>query len=48
MIVGLYPADEFNDSLVFKQKPYYVATVNEETDNFQLKYLRKGKYKLSV
>ena len=46
MMVGLYPADEFKDSLVFKQKPYYVATANAKTGDFQLKYLRQGRYRI--
>jgi len=45
IIVGLYPAKNFKDSLVFKQKPYYVATA-DKSGNFHLKYLRKGKYRI--
>ena len=46
LIVGLYPAENFKDSLVFKQKPYYVATADNKTGTFHLKYLREGKYRI--
>jgi len=45
IIVGLYPLEGFKDSLVFKQKPYYVTTA-DKNGSFHLKYLRKGKYKI--
>lgn len=46
VLVGLYQVDEnFKDSLILKNKPYYVSRVNESGE-YDLKYLKKGKYKL--
>jgi uncharacterized protein (DUF2141 family) len=45
IIVGLYQADTFKDSLVFTRKPYYV-TVADQTGNFTFNHLKQGVYKL--
>ncbi len=46
VLVGLYQADEnFNDSVILKNKPYYVSRVNESGE-YDLKYLKQGRYKL--
>lgn len=46
VLVGLYKYDQnFNDSIIIKQKPYYIARVNENGE-FNLKYLRDGQYKI--
>ncbi|MFV0237801.1 MAG: Ig-like domain-containing protein [Flavobacteriales bacterium] len=43
-LVGLYKIDTaFNDSTLFKQKPYYV-TRPDSLGNFQFKYLHEGRY----
>jgi len=45
-LVGLYKIDEeYTDSLILKNKPYYVSRVNENGE-FDLKFLRNGKYKI--
>jgi uncharacterized protein (DUF2141 family) len=44
-IVVLYKAKNFNDSLVFKKKPYYVAVV-DKAGNYNLTHLKSGKYKI--
>lgn len=46
VLVGLYKVDqEFNDSIILKNKPYYVSRVNESGE-YDLKFLKQGKYKL--
>ncbi|APD06827.1 hypothetical protein UJ101_01308 [Flavobacteriaceae bacterium UJ101] len=43
-LVGLYKIDTaFNDSTIFKQKPYYV-TRPDSLGNFKFKYLHEGDY----
>ncbi|MFV0530759.1 MAG: Ig-like domain-containing protein [Flavobacteriales bacterium] len=43
-LVGLYKIDTtFNDSTIFKQKPYYV-TRPDSLGNFKFKYLHEGNY----
>lgn len=46
LVVGLYPFDEnYNDSLILREKPFYVAKPNE-SGYFKMNYLRPGKYQL--
>ena len=46
VLVGLYNVDEnFNDSVILKSKPYYISRVNEKGE-YDLKFLKTGKYKL--
>ncbi|WP_333660292.1 Ig-like domain-containing protein [Chishuiella changwenlii] len=46
ILVGLYKMDEeYKDSVVLKEKPYYITRVDKE-GNYQLNYLASGKYKL--
>ncbi len=45
ILVGLYPLHDFNDSVIFKHKPYYV-TVADKQGNFKLKHLKAGSYKI--
>ncbi len=45
ILVGLYKAGTFNDSLVFRQKPYYV-TVADDKGNFELNFLKAGTYRI--
>lgn len=45
IIVGLYPSENFKDSAVYVQKPYYVAVVNEN-GSFKLNHLKKGTYNI--
>jgi len=45
IIVGLYDASTFNDSVVFKQKPYYVTNV-DKSGQFEFQFLRGGHYKI--
>ena len=43
--VGLYDASKFTDSIVFKEKPYYVAMV-DGNGSFELDFLKAGTYKI--
>lgn len=46
VLVGLYQIDDnYNDSIILKSKPYYISRVNEKGE-YDLKYLKNGKYKL--
>ena len=45
IIIGLYPATQFTDSLVFKEKPYYVTVAGKNGD-FTFTHLKPGNYKL--
>lgn len=46
VLVGLYNVDEnYNDSVILKSKPYYISRVNEKGE-YDLKFLKTGKYKL--
>lgn len=46
VIAALYRIDEnYNDSLIFSQKPYYVAKL-DSANQFSLNYLRSGSYRL--
>ena len=46
VLVGLYKVDDkYNDSIVMKKKPYYIARANDKGE-YQLNYLASGKYKL--
>lgn len=46
VIAALYRIDStYHDSLIFKQKPYYVAKL-DSANQFSLKYLRSGSYRL--
>lgn len=46
VLVGLYQYNEnYNDSIPLQSKPYYISRVNEKGE-FDLKYLREGKYKI--
>ncbi len=45
IILGLYPAEKFTDSIVFREPPFYVAKTGKN-GNFQFNYLKKGKYKI--
>ena len=45
-MVGLYKIDEtYNDSIILKNKPYYISRVDEK-GNYNLKYLSPGDYKI--
>jgi len=43
ILIGLYPAQEFQDSSVYRKNPYYV-TMADKNGNFKLLHLRKGTY----
>ncbi len=43
--LGLYDANEFKDSLVFREKPYYVAIAGEN-GAFEFKFLKAGTYRI--
>lgn len=46
IVVALFKVDSaYNDSLIYKSRPYYVAKL-DENGNFNLNYLRKGTYQL--
>lgn len=46
LVAGLFKIDSaYNDSLVFKEKPFYIAKA-DENGNFVLNYLSPGKYQL--
>lgn len=46
VVAALYKiTNEYNDSLIFTQKPYYVAKL-DSANQFNLNYLHEGKYKL--
>ncbi len=45
ILVGLYQAAGFTDSIVYKQKPYYVA-LTETDGHFQFKHLKAGDYRI--
>ena len=45
--IGLYEINEtFTDSIVYQEKPTYVAVTKDSTYQFQLNYLKEGNYKL--
>lgn len=45
--VMLYPYNEqYNDSIVYKQKPLYVTNTLDSLNSFAFEYLKEGKYKL--
>ncbi len=43
ILVGLYEAKDFTDSIVYKQKPYYV-TLADADGYFKFKHLKAGNY----
>ncbi len=43
MLIGLYPAKSFKDSLIYNTKPYYVG-LTDEKGHFKLNHLKAGKY----
>jgi len=43
ILVGLYPAKDFNDSVVFTKKPFYVA-MTDAAGKYEFSYLKKGDY----
>lgn len=46
ILVALYRVDStYNDSIILKEKPFYVSRVNEE-GKFDLNYLHPGKYQI--
>ena len=46
LIAALYEIDSaYTDSLVFKEKPYYIAKL-DTTQSFHFKYLKPGKFRL--
>ena len=45
IIIGLYPLENFKDSAVFQQKPYYVGIARKD-GKFELTHLKKGRYKI--
>ena len=46
-IVALYQVDQsYKDSLVFLEKPTYITTTINETNNFELSNLKQGTYQL--
>lgn len=46
VLVGLYQVDDnYNDSIILNSKPYYISRVTENGE-YDLKYLKSGKYKL--
>ncbi len=47
-LAGLYPADDFSDSLLFRKPPYYLARVDRKTGTFTLDHLKAGTYVLVV
>ncbi|MFT4697637.1 MAG: hypothetical protein ACI9SJ_000766 [Flavobacteriaceae bacterium] len=38
--------EEYNDSLIYSEKPMYITTVKDSTDTFELSNLKEGTYKL--
>ncbi|NND62876.1 MAG: Ig-like domain-containing protein, partial [Flavobacteriaceae bacterium] len=45
--IMLYEFDDtFNDSIVFTEKPTYIATTRDSTNTFELTNLKEGKYRL--
>jgi len=45
IIVGLYPAKDFSDSLVFRQPPYYITKADDK-GYFELRNLPEGRFRL--
>ena len=45
ILVGLYKAETFKDSVVFNQKPFYVGMVSQK-GQFDLTHLKAGKYRV--
>ena len=45
ILVGLYQAKDFTDSIVYKQKPYYVTLTNAD-GHFKFKHLKAGNYRI--
>ena len=43
---GLYPAENFSDSLIYRQAPYYLARVDAKSGRFTLDHLKAGSYVL--
>ena len=49
LTVMLYQVnEEFRDSIVFLEKPYYIANVEDSTSGFTLENLKAGKYLLTA
>ncbi len=49
LTVMLYRVDEnFTDSIVFNEKPYYIANVTDSTSTFELQNLKAGDYMLTA
>jgi hypothetical protein len=45
--IVLYEVNEtFNDSFIYSEKPTYITTTNDTTNNFELNNLKEGKYLL--
>ncbi len=45
IMLGLYPDAHFKDSMVYTQKPYYIAMANDK-GQFKFTHLKKGRYRL--
>ena len=45
ILIGLYQAAGFTDSIVFRQKPYYVTTADAD-GSFKFKHLKAGNYRI--
>ncbi len=45
ILLGLYEAEKFSDSIVFAEKPYYVA-VADQNGNFEFDFLKTGNYRI--
>ena len=45
ILLGLYNAAKFTDSIVFKEKPYYVTTAGEN-GAFEFNFLKSGSYRI--
>lgn len=45
VLLGLYEATKFTDSVVFKQKPYYVAIAGKD-GSFEFNFLKAGTYRI--
>lgn len=49
LTVMLYQVnEEFNDSIVFSEKPYYIANVTDSTSTYELQNLKAGTYMLTA
>ncbi len=45
ILVGLYKKDDFKDSIIFREPPYYIS-FTDKSGNFTFNYLSKGDYKV--